>query len=169
MRSQSGFSFLTNQSQSARPNVTLSLSIRSEVNAISPLVDKLMALIKKCRGVPRRQHEVELALREALANAVLHGNRQDAGKKVYVCVCIQFSWELSIIVKDEGTGFDHTQLPDPTHVENIKSTHGRGIYLMRALMDDVRFEEGGTEVHMRMRLSRRNRIVADIAVNDCGG
>lgn len=157
MSSQSGFDFLTNQSQSARPSVKVSVSIRSEVNAISPLVDQLMALIRKCRSVPRRQHEVELALREALANAVLHGNRQDTGKKVYVCCCVQFSGELSIIVKDEGTGFDHTRLPDPTDVENIKSTHGRGIYLMRALMDDVRFEQGGTEVHMRLRPSRRNQ------------
>ena len=157
MSSQSGFNFVTNQSQSTRPNVKLWISIRSEVNAISPLVDRIMALIRKCRCVPRRQHEVELALREALANAVLHGNRQDTGKNIYVYCCVQFSGELSIIVKDEGTGFDHTRLPDPTDIENIKSPHGRGIYLMRALMDDVRFEQGGTEVHMRMRLSRRNR------------
>ena len=157
MSSQSDFNVLTNQSQSDRPNVKLSVSIRSEVNAISPLVDTVLALIRKCQCVPRRRHEVELALREALANAVLHGNRQDTGKKVYVCCCIQFSGELSIIVKDEGAGFDHTQLPDPTAVENIKFAHGRGIYLMRALMDDVRFEQGGTEVHMRMRLSRRDR------------
>jgi serine/threonine-protein kinase RsbW len=116
-----------------------------------------MALIRQCQCVPRRRHEVELALREALANAVLHGNRQDTGKKVYVCCCIQFSGELSIIVKDEGTGFDHTQLPVPTDVENIKFAHGRGMYLMKALMDDVRFEQGGTEVHMRIRLSRRDR------------
>jgi anti-sigma regulatory factor (Ser/Thr protein kinase) len=85
MSSQSGFNVLTNQSQSARTNVKLSASIRSEVNAISPQVDRVMALIRKCQCVPRRRHEVELVLREALANAVLHGNRQDTGKKVYVC------------------------------------------------------------------------------------
>jgi len=87
--------------------VELSISMRSNVNAISPLVDKLMVVIKGCNCVPEQEEEVEVALREALANAVLHGNHQNAGKRVYIRCRIQFG-ELLIIVKDEGTGFDPT-------------------------------------------------------------
>ncbi len=59
------------------------------------------------------------------------------------------SHEVSIAVKDEGRGFDLNKMPDPTAPENIGSVRGRGIYLMKALMDEVRFEEGGVVVHMR--------------------
>jgi serine/threonine-protein kinase RsbW len=148
MSSQLGHNSLASQSQSAGANVDLSISIPSDVKSISPLVDKLMMIIRVCSCVAGQEEEVEVALREALANAVLHGNHQKAGKKVYIHCRIRLG-ELLIIVKDEGTGFDPTNLADPTHVANIKSTHGRGIYLMRALMDDVHFEQGGTEVHLR--------------------
>ena len=57
--------------------------------------------------------------------------------------------EVSIIVRDEGKGFDPAKVPDPTAIDNIESEHGRSIYLMRALMDEIRFEQGGTELHMR--------------------
>jgi anti-sigma regulatory factor (Ser/Thr protein kinase) len=59
----------------------LSISIQSDVKAISPLVDKLMMIVRGCRCVPEQEEEIEVALREALANAVLHGNRQNAGKE----------------------------------------------------------------------------------------
>ena len=107
-----------------------------------------MILIKNCHCVAGQEEDVEVALREALANAVLHGNQQNICKRVFIRCHIQFG-ELSIIVQDEGTGFDPTNLPDPTDIANISSTHGRGIYLMRALMDEVRFEQGGREVHLR--------------------
>jgi serine/threonine-protein kinase RsbW len=59
--------------------------------------------------------------------------------------------EVSIAVKDEGKGFDTDNVPDPTAPQNIGSVHGRGIHVIRALIDAVRFEEGGTVVHMRKR------------------
>jgi serine/threonine-protein kinase RsbW len=130
--------------------------MRSAVNAISPLVDNLMMVIKGWRGVAEQQEDVEVALHEALANAVLHGNHQDAEKRVYIRCRLELDGELSIIIKDEGTGFDPTSLADPIDTANITSTHGRGIHLMRSLMDDVRFEQGGTEVHMRKSLLHRN-------------
>jgi serine/threonine-protein kinase RsbW len=54
-------------------------------------------------------------------------------------------------VRDEGLGFDHNAVPDPTGPAVIESTHGRGIYLMKALMDEVRFEQGGTVVYLRKK------------------
>ncbi len=130
------------------PCTELKRSLPSEVAAISPFVDKLMLLFRKCGCVPEGESDVEIALREALANAIIHGNHQDPLKHVYVRWCCKPD-EVSIAVKDEGQGFDINTITDPTGPENIGSVHGRGIYLMKAVMDEVRFEEGGVVVHMR--------------------
>ena len=130
------------------PCLELERSLPSEVAAISPFVDKLMPLIRKCGCAAEGESDVEIALREALANAIIHGNHENPGKHVYVrCRCKPN--EISIAVKDEGRGFDTNKMTNPTAPENIGSVHGRGIYLMKALMDEVRFEEGGAVVHMR--------------------
>jgi serine/threonine-protein kinase RsbW len=135
-------------SQRSGPHIRLELSLRSEVGAISPFVDTLMHLIRKCKWVAGNEEDIEIALREALANAVIHGNHEDPEKQVYVG-CRGGTDEVSIVIRDEGQGFDSGNVPDPTAPENIKSSHGRGIYLMKTLMDEVRFERGGTVVYMR--------------------
>jgi serine/threonine-protein kinase RsbW len=128
--------------------VALERTLPSEVEAISPFVDELMLLIRKCGCVLESETDIEIALREALANAIIHGNQEHPRKRVHV-VCRCEPREVSIAVKDEGRGFDIDKLADPTAPENIGAVHGRGIYLMKALMDDVRFEEGGAVVRMR--------------------
>ena len=130
------------------PCIELERSLPSKVAAISPFVDRLMLLLRKCGCVAEGESDVEIALREALANAIIHGNHQDPGKHVHVrCRCKPD--EVSIAVRDEGRGFDINKMPDPTAPPNSGSVHGRGIYLMKTLMDEVRFEEGGVVVHMR--------------------
>jgi len=93
--------------------------------------------------------DIEVALREALLNAIIHGNREDPRKHVYVTIFCGTDGEVAMTIRDEGAGFDSSSVPDPTAPEHRMSTHGRGIYLMRALMDEVSFEEGGTVVYMR--------------------
>jgi len=130
------------------PCLELERSLPSKVAAISPFVDRLMLWFRKCGCVSEGESEVEIALREALANAIIHGNHENSGKHVHVrCRCEPT--EISIAVKDEGRGFDIEKIADPTAPENQGSIHGRGIYLMKALMDEVRFEEDGVVVHMR--------------------
>ncbi len=132
------------------PCIELEHSLPSQVAAISPVVDKPMVLLRGCGCVPEGLSDVEIALREALANAIIHGNREDPRKHVHVtCRCEPD--EVSITVKDEGQGFEINKVADPTAPENIGFVHGRGIYLMKAFMDEVRFEEGGVVVHMRKR------------------
>ena len=144
----------TGISQSVGPVLRVEQSIRSEIAAISPFVDKLMLFIKKCRCVPGVEIDVEVSLREALANAVVHGNHEDSRKHVYVvCRCMP-NQEVSIVVRDEGKGFSGTELPNPTATEQLESTHGRGIYLMTTLMDEVHFERGGTVVYMRKKSAK---------------
>jgi serine/threonine-protein kinase RsbW len=124
----------------------------SEVKAISPLVDRLIRVIAESHCVSDKEFSVELALREALNNAVLHGNRLDPGKLVHVyCRC-----ELGkgVFVKDQGEGFDPNAMPDPLAAENLRAENGRGILLMKSQMDEVSFEREGTEVHMRKSRSQ---------------
>jgi serine/threonine-protein kinase RsbW len=122
--------------------------IPSEKKAISPLVDRLMRLIEGSRCVPGEEPAVEVALREALNNAVVHGNRMDAHKLVQVRCRCELGRGVSIIVKDQGQGFDPNAVPDSLAVENLEAEHGRGIYLMKMTMDTVCFELGGTQVRM---------------------
>ena len=111
-----------------------------------------MLLIERSQCVPGEEFNVEMALREALANAVVHGNHEHARAKVHIrCRC----WpgkEISIVVTDQGKGFDFEMTGGNGLISDPLSERGRGIYLMKAYMDDVHFEQGGSEVHMRKRL-----------------
>jgi serine/threonine-protein kinase RsbW len=123
--------------------------IPSEVRAISPLVDRLMRLIEGC--VPGEEFDIELALREALNNAVVHGNREDPQTKVHIHCRCQPGEELSIVVTDQGKGFDFEKAVGKGIASDPDSEDGRGIQLMKTYMDEVHFERGGSEVHMRKR------------------
>jgi serine/threonine-protein kinase RsbW len=121
----------------------------SQVRAISPLVDRLMKLIEKSQCVPGEEFDAELALREALNNAVVHGNREDPEVRVHIRCRCQPGKELFIVVTDQGKGFDFKKAVGNGMERDPDSEHGRGIQLMKAYMDDVHFERGGSEVHMR--------------------
>lgn|GEM_PF-207747 len=122
--------------------------VRSEIGLISPLVDWLMSLIAGSRCVFGEEQFVELALREALSNAMLHGNGLDARKLVHVRCCCERGKGVFIAVRDQGHGFDPNNVPDPRAFENIGAEHGRGIHLMKLAMDEISFEREGTEVQM---------------------
>jgi anti-sigma regulatory factor (Ser/Thr protein kinase) len=94
---------------------------------------------------------VELALEEALANAIRHGCRDDPTKQLQCCVTIDNRGEVMIVVRDPGKGFDPTCVPDPLAPENVLKPSGRGVYLINQLMDEVSFADGGREVQMRKR------------------
>ena len=125
----------------------------SEIKAISPLVDQLMRLMEGSRCVAGNEYAVELALREALSNAVIHGNEMDAHKLVRIHCCCEHGKGVCLTIKDQGKGFDPTAVPDPVAVERLEEEHGRGIHLMKLAMDEVSFRQGGTEVHMCKRLA----------------
>jgi len=95
-------------------------------------------------------HKIGMAVREALVNAVVHGNRYSAQKKVHFLI-VQDSASLTITVGDEGKGFDLTRVPDPLAEENLLKESGRGILLIQAFVDEFqvrRLHPQGTEVTM---------------------
>ena len=93
---------------------------------------------------------VALAIREAISNALVHGNRCDPGKTISISVTLDGDGTVFASIKDSGPGFNPKALPNPLAVENLLSEHGRGIFLMRQFMDEVEFNfDHGTEVRMR--------------------
>ena len=105
-------------------------------------------------------HWVSVAVRESVVNAIKHGNKNDETKRVVVeftPVPIDEPEELVIHVKDEGEGFDPEEIADPLAPENILKSSGRGIFLIRSFMDDVRLQRGserGMEVRMVKKVTR---------------
>jgi len=159
MRSLSGVSDLRPQfaGRHAGPLFQIEAWMPSEINAISPLVRRLMRMIEGSRCIAGEEPAVELALWEALNNAVVHGNRMDGHKLVQVLCRCDSEQGISLVVKDQGQGFDPNAVPNPLSPENLSADHGRGIWLMRVAMDEVTFERGGTEVHMRKALAHQPR------------
>ena len=102
---------------------------------------------------------VGLAVREAAANAIKHGNRLQAGKRVLVIFQVE-PQKLVVVVRDQGRGFDLQRLKNPLAPENVVQNHGRGIFFMKSFTDDVNFSRlpsGGTEVRMEKRVGKRRR------------
>lgn len=137
------------------PFVEVRQSLPSKVAAISPFTDQLLRFILEFRSADGSEIDIEMALHEALANAVIHGNGENSGNRVYVTCRCYLGGEVSITVQDEGQGFDTATVLDPTASENRLLTHGRGIYLMKTLMDEVSFEDGGSVVQMRKASNAR--------------
>jgi serine/threonine-protein kinase RsbW len=101
--------------------------------------------------------DIQAAMHESMLNAILHGNRGDDARPVTLEIDLDRGG-LEMRVRDEGPGFDPTRVPDPLALENLCRSSGRGILLMKALMDEVAFRRppsGGMEVTMRKRLARR--------------
>jgi anti-sigma regulatory factor (Ser/Thr protein kinase) len=94
---------------------------------------------------------VEMAIDEALANAIRHGCKNDATKQVQCVVTTDARGEVVIVVRDPGPGFDATKVPDPLAGENVLKPSGRGVFLINQLMDEVGFADGGREVQMKKR------------------
>jgi serine/threonine-protein kinase RsbW len=95
---------------------------------------------------------IGLAAREALANAIIHGNQSDPEKPVDIIVAVNESCDLIVIIRDSGAGFDPNHIPNPAVGDSLLAHHGRGIFLIRQFMDQVvyRFKQG-TEVVMQRR------------------
>ena len=147
---------LTVNSAVPAPFFDLHDSLASRSDAIAPFVRQLMWLIRQFTrnftNAAEADDAIETALHEALANAVIHGNRENPEKEVSVTCRFSMDGDVSITIRDQGDGFDSHALDDPTDPRNRLLTHGRGVHLMRALMDEVAFEEGGNVVRMRKRV-----------------
>ena len=133
---------------------TFSLELPSDLRLIEATVGYLEG---RCRAFdfegPRLDLNFRVGVTEALANAVLYGNNADPTKTVRVEISVHET-KVEIIVIDQGPGFDPGTVPDPTEPENLDSPGGRGLFLIRNLMDEIEYNERGNAV--RMVLARRD-------------
>ena len=132
-------------------DLKLSITLAADRAAVDPVVRSVMKVVREMNCAPGREDDIELALAEALANAVVHGAKSDPSKIVECDVACDNNHGILIVVRDPGPGFDPATISDPCHGENIYSNHGRGIYLINQLMDEVKFHKNGTEIHMLKR------------------
>ena len=129
----------------------LDLTFQADIHSITPVVDRVMNVAGEMSCARGKEFEVEVSLREALVNAVKHGCGNDPNHSVQLTVCCDESRGMLIIVRDPGPGFDPDSLPSPLIGENVFASHGRGIFLINQLMDEVRVLARGTEIHMVKR------------------
>ncbi len=129
--------------------VRLDLTLAADTSAISPVVEQILSIVEKMGCGPGKEFEIETSLREALANAIVHGSKEDRTRTVNVSVSCDDSRGMIIVVRDSGEGFDPADLPSPVMGEQLYEDSGRGIFLINRLMDEVRFRAGGTEIWMR--------------------
>ena len=128
----------------------LQRTLEGRIEAIPPFVEDIMKIVEAMDCAAGKERVVEMALLEALANAVMHGCEKDPTKKVECCVACDESRGMLIVIRDPGKGFDPASIPSPIVGQNLFSTHGRGIFLINQLVDEVRYEKGGTEIHMKI-------------------
>jgi serine/threonine-protein kinase RsbW len=126
----------------------LKVTLAADRNAIDPVVQSIMDVVRNTQCAIGKEDAIELALSEALANAVVHGAQADPKKIVECDVACDETRGMLIVVRDPGPGFNPTNIPNPVVGENIYSNHGRGIFLINQLMDAVEFHNNGKEIHM---------------------
>lgn len=130
-------------------NCQLNIVIPADAGAIARVSAGVKELLASKGWPEMKVTEVQLAVQEALANAIHHGCKDDPSKHVQCCVSFDAKGELVIVVRDPGPGFDVTAVPNPLDESNLLKQSGRGVFLINQLMDTVEFTEEGRQVRMR--------------------
>ena len=117
--------------------------------------ERIVGLMEQNAWPMRECFGVRLAMEEALVNAIKHGNRMEADKKVFIA-CELTTDEITIVVEDQGEGFKLEEVPDPTEDDNLEKPGGRGIMLIRSFMNGVSYNERGNRLTMSKKLGVEN-------------
>ena len=130
----------------------LVLELPTDIRTIEHAVDYVIGRCPACAEQARRlQLNFRVGLTEALSNAMLYGNSRDPSKRVLVEIAFQLG-RIQARVTDQGPGFDPETVPDPTRPENLTKPCGRGLFLMRKLMDEVLYNDQGNQVTLILEL-----------------
>tara|TARA_B100001758_G_C18261022_1_gene531028 strand:- start:261 stop:704 length:444 start_codon:yes stop_codon:yes gene_type:complete len=135
------------------------LSFPSKAENLNQVEELINDLCKKFEVNEDYYGNILIALTEAVNNAIHHGNKSNPNKEVN----IKFNTDgqlLKFTIKDDGPGFDFENLPDPTDPKNIEKPHGRGVFLMRNLADDIEFNDDGSTVVMHFNLE--NELLKEV-------
>jgi serine/threonine-protein kinase RsbW len=125
----------------------IEFEIPSVISLMHGILDYLMKRVEKIGVVNSENSNLFIALDEAFVNAVKHGNKFDATKLVRITAEVSPK-EARFTIEDEGEGFNVAEIPDPTNVENLFKTSGRGVLIIHNVMDEVRYNERGNRLEM---------------------
>jgi serine/threonine-protein kinase RsbW len=128
------------------------LAVVGGLKAVQRIVEQIAEAVAEVGCSSREMFHVRLAIEEALANAVKHGNKHDPDKAVYVTYDVD-EQRMIVTVRDEGSGFDRRSLPDPTAEENLTRPGGRGVLLINSFVDSVKYNEIGNSVTLTKKWS----------------
>ncbi len=121
--------------------------IPSDLKYVQGVIKKLQSVLKEKKANEKVFFDLKLAVEEALVNAIKHGNKLN--KSLQVKVGFEVSPQKIVIsVEDEGEGFGYKKIPNPTKDENLPKPHGRGVFLIKEVMDEVSFNRKGNKITM---------------------
>ena len=131
-------------------DVVMTLDVPSALEYVGPAVELIARHAPASLSARRVRFNLRTALAEALANAIAYGNRHDTSRVVRVRV--EADWQgVRIHVRDDGAGFDPAAVPDPTLPQNLEREVGRGLFVLRHLVDHVAFNATGNEICLTLR------------------
>ena len=128
------------------------LDVPSSLRWVHTLHAVIMEILSQMSLDEESSDQINLAVIEAGTNAIKHGNQEDPEKRAYFEFIIQPD-QLTVVIQDQGQGFDREQVPDPMHPENLLKSSGRGLFLIESCMDDVTYEKSGTLIKMVKKLT----------------
>ena len=131
------------------------ITIPSDLKSVKKVVAEILTCLKKQKADEADVFDIRLSLEEALINAIKYGNKQDEAAPVL----IDFEYDdhkVGISIEDKGKGFDYERVPDPTKEDNLLKGSGRGVFLIRHLMDSVKYNKKGNRISMVKYLRSTN-------------
>ena len=143
---------ITNRVDMSDDTVLYTLQLPSKVESITSIENFVDTLKDEYNIGDDTYANMLTCLSEATINAIVHGNKQDENKKVYINLEVQSGKRLQFTVADEGEGFDYNQLPDPTAPENLENLTGRGVFIIKHLADQCIFNLKCNEVELHFKV-----------------
>ncbi|HEX8378000.1 MAG TPA: ATP-binding protein [Pedobacter sp.] len=143
---------ITNRVDMSDDTVLYTLQLPSKVDSITSVENFVDTLKEEYNIGDDTYANMLTCLSEATINAIIHGNKQDESKKVYINLEVHSGKRLQFTIADEGEGFDYNRLPDPTAPENIENLTGRGVFIIKHLADQCIFNLKGNEVELHFKV-----------------
>lgn len=128
------------------------LQLPSKIESITTVENFIDNLSEKYSFTEETYANVLTCLSEAVINAIVHGNKLDENKKVYINLEVIQNKRLIFTIADEGTGFDYNNIPDPTSPENLENYSGRGVFIIKKLADQCIFNTLGNELELHFKI-----------------
>lgn len=143
---------ITNRVDMSDDTVLYTLQLSSKVESITSVENFVDTLKDEYNIGDDTYANMLTCLSEATINAIVHGNKQDEAKKVYINLEVQSGKRLQFTIADEGEGFDYNSLPDPTAPENLENLTGRGVFIIKHLADQCIFNLKGNEIELHFKV-----------------